>query len=151
MEITAKVLQVLPLQSGQGAKGEWKKQEVVFDQGGQYPRKLVVSFWGALANTVFTVGNTMNISIDVESREFNGKWYTDVKAWKILSDGVAPEQQQSQSNGQQPKYANAAEVKSAAIVNGNKLAEETSDLPFVWSIPLIPTGIGLLTAASLFA
>ena len=130
MDITGKVLQVLPLQTGQGAKGEWKKQEVVFDQGGSFPKKIVISFWGTLASTVFTVGSTMNLSIDVESREFNGKWYTDVKCWKILSEGVAPEQNQTQGNGQQPKYANAAEVKSAAIVNGNKLAEETSDLPF---------------------
>jgi len=130
MEITAKVLQVLPLRSGQGANGEWKKQEVVFDQGGQYPRKLVVSFWGALANTVFTVGNTMNISIDAESHEFNGKWYTDVKAWKILSDGAAPEQQQTQGNGRQPKYENAGQVKAAAIQNGNNLQDDDSDLPF---------------------
>jgi hypothetical protein len=130
MEITGKVLQVLPLQSGTGANGVWKKQEVVFDQGGNYPKKVVIAFWKDLADTKFTIGQTLNLSVDCESREFNGKWYTDIKCWKILSSVDAqPAQQQSQPPQQQPKYESAGQARQAAIDNGNNLPP-TDDLPF---------------------
>lgn len=135
MEITGKVLEVLPLQSGQGQKGEWKKQEVVFDQGGKFPKKVLISFWNDLANTKFTVGQTMNLTVDCESREFNGRWYTDVKCWKVLAaandSGVSTTSQPQQPYEQrQPKYNSAQEVKNAAIVNGNNLPKEDDGLPF---------------------
>ena len=129
MEITGKVLEVLPLQTGTGAKGVWKKQEVVFDQGGQFPKKIVIAFWGQLADTQFTIGQTMNISVDCESREFNGRWYTDVKCWKILSS-VEPQPNQQQPQGQrQPKYNSASEARQAAIDN-SKFAPQPDDLPW---------------------
>lgn len=51
---------------------------------GQYPKKVCISIWGDKINTSqLQVGKSLNISFDVESREYNGRWYTDVKAWKV--------------------------------------------------------------------
>ena len=30
-----------------------------------------------------TEGETVTVHFDLESREYNGRWYTDVKAWRI--------------------------------------------------------------------
>ncbi|MBN8702662.1 MAG: DUF3127 domain-containing protein [Bacteroidetes bacterium] len=88
MELTAKLSQVLPLQTGTGKNGQWKKQDIIVETEGQYPKKVCISIWGDKINeSQLQVGNKLNISFDVESREYNGKWYTDVKAWKIESAG----------------------------------------------------------------
>lgn len=84
MQITAKLIQVLPLQSGTGKNGEWKKQEIVVETNAQYPKKICISVWGDKINdSQLKLGNELTIDFDVESREYNGRWYTDVKAWKI--------------------------------------------------------------------
>jgi hypothetical protein len=84
VELSAKLVQLLPLQTGSGKNGEWKKQDIIVETGGQYPKKVCVSIWGDKINaSQLQVGKMLNISFDVESREYNGRWYTDVKAWKV--------------------------------------------------------------------
>lgn len=84
MQITAKLIQVLPLQTGTGKNGEWKKQDIIIETDGQYPKKVCVSIWGDRINpSQLQVGNMLTLDFDVESREYNGRWYTDVKAWRI--------------------------------------------------------------------
>lgn len=89
MQLTAKLVQMLPLQTGQGKNGPWKKQDIIVETAGsQYPKKVCISIWGdKIDSSVLREGATLNISFDVESREYNGRWYTDVKAWKIESAG----------------------------------------------------------------
>ncbi|MCZ2100079.1 MAG: DUF3127 domain-containing protein [Chitinophagales bacterium] len=84
MQLIAKLIQSLPLQSGIGKNGEWKKQDIVVEIDGQYPKKVCISIWGdKINNDILQIGNLLKIDFDIESREFNSKWYTDVKAWKI--------------------------------------------------------------------
>lgn len=89
MQLSAKLLQVLPLQSGTGRNGEWKKQDIIVETQDQYPKKICVSLWGNKFDSVpLTEGDMYTIDFDVESREYNGRWYTDVKAWKVDKQGV---------------------------------------------------------------
>jgi len=88
MQLTAKLVQLLPLQTGAGKNGPWKKQDIIVETEGQYPKKVCVSIWGDKINeSLLQVGSQLSISFDVESREYNGRWYTDVKAWKIEAAG----------------------------------------------------------------
>ncbi|MDZ4794834.1 MAG: DUF3127 domain-containing protein [Bacteroidota bacterium] len=90
MQLTAKLVQVLPLQTGTGKNGQWKKQDIIVETEGQFPKKVCVSIWGDKINeSQLQVGSQLAISFDVESREYNGRWYTDVKAWKIEAAGAA--------------------------------------------------------------
>lgn len=90
MELKAKLIQLLPLQTGTGKNGEWKKQDIVVETESQYAKKVCISIWGDKINeSILKVGSLLNISFDVESREYNGRWYTDVKAWKIEPAGNA--------------------------------------------------------------
>lgn len=91
MQLTAKLIQILPLQTGTGRNGEWKKQDIIVETDGQYPKKICISIWGDKINAgQLVVGNKLKIDFDVESREYNSRWYTDVKAWKVEAVGATP-------------------------------------------------------------
>lgn len=84
MEISGTVIQVLPEESGQSARGTWRKQSYVLETEGQYPKKVCFQVWGDKIDSFKIQENSkITASIEVESREFNGRWYTDVKAWKV--------------------------------------------------------------------
>ena len=85
MELKGKIYKVNPVQTGEGKNGVWKKQEVVIEMdNGKFPKKVCVVFWTDLVNdNAFQEGNDISVEADVESREYNGKWYTDVKAWRV--------------------------------------------------------------------
>ena len=88
MEIKGRLVKLLPVQTGQGRNGEWKKQEFVIELDGTYPRKVCISSWGDKVNMdSLTEGTMLNVSFDIESREFNGKWYTNLTAWKVETVG----------------------------------------------------------------
>jgi hypothetical protein len=86
LEISGKVVQILDLQSGTSARGDWKKQNFILETEEQYPRKICVTLWGDRVADIagIAVGNELiTASIFLESREYNGSWYTDVRAWRI--------------------------------------------------------------------
>lgn len=84
MEIKGKLVKVLPVQTGQGRNGEWKRQEFIIELDGTYPRKACISAWGDKVNVASLVPGTMiNVFFDIESREFNEKWYTSLTAWRV--------------------------------------------------------------------
>jgi hypothetical protein len=88
MQLTAKLTQLLPLQTGTGKNGEWKKQDVIVETDGQYPKKVCISIWGDKINEQqLIIGNSLTIDFEIESREFSGRWYTDLKAWRVDSTG----------------------------------------------------------------
>jgi hypothetical protein len=115
MQLTAKLIQLLPLQTGTGKNGEWKKQDIILETDGQYPKKICVSVWGDKINeSQLQIGQNLKIDFDMESREFNGKWYTDLKAWKIEVSGSDVPSAPAGSNQ----------------VNWEELKDEKEDLPF---------------------
>jgi hypothetical protein len=114
MQLSAKLIQLLPLQTGTGKNGQWKKQDIIVETEATYPKKICISIWGDKIDTgQLQPGNMLKIDFDVESREYNGKWYTDVKAWKIEPATTSPSVPE-----------NNPSVK--AVIN----AEENDDLPF---------------------
>lgn len=125
MEITGKLIEKLPQQTGQGRNGAWVKQEFIIETPDQYPRKVCIALWGERARDLdsINIGESINASINVESREFNGKWYTDVKAWKIEKIGAAP----SSTVAERPPMPPIDEV-PPFIPDDNE--DEANDLPF---------------------
>lgn len=118
MELTARLIQILPLQTGTGRNGDWKKQDIVVETEGQYPKKVCISIWGDKADeSVLQIDNMLNISFDVESREYNGRWYTDVRAWKVELAGA--------SGGSVPPN-----VQAPAQPVDFKSGDSADDLPF---------------------
>ncbi len=92
MEIEGKIIQELPMQSGTSKAGNpWKKREWVLETFGSYPRKVKFHVFGDRSDTIgIEVGRSYTLSVDVESREFNGRWYTDVSAYAARDMAQAP-------------------------------------------------------------
>jgi hypothetical protein len=90
MEISGKIVQVLPEQSGNGKNGTWRKQDFILETTGQYPKKVCMTVWGDKIDQFgMKEGDDVTAGIEVESREYNGRWYTDVKAWRVEKGGSA--------------------------------------------------------------
>ena len=89
MEIKGKIIEILPEKSGQSANGEWRKQEYVLETDSNYPKKICFMAWGdKIGEFNLKQGDSVEVSVDLESREYNGRWYTDVKAWKVSKDDM---------------------------------------------------------------
>lgn len=89
MEITGTVKAVLPTVTGQGKNGEWKKTEFVIEQPGQYPKLACFTLWGDKVPAP-AIGDKVTVKFDVESREYNGRYFTECKAWAVSSGQVDP-------------------------------------------------------------
>ena len=86
MEIVGKIIQVLPAQEGVGRNGNpWKVQPYVLETLDQYPRKVHFEVFGEerIKQNPCDIDQLVTVSFDIESREFNGRWYTSIRAWRI--------------------------------------------------------------------
>ncbi|MFV0364956.1 MAG: DUF3127 domain-containing protein [Mangrovibacterium sp.] len=88
MEIQGKVFQVLPEQGGTSASGNaWKKQEFVVEttENPQYPKKVCFTLFGDRMSSLQGInpGDEVKVSFDVESREYQGRWFHNVNAWRV--------------------------------------------------------------------
>ncbi len=119
MDITGKVIQILPLQTGEGKNGTWRKQDFVIETEATYPKKVCISAWGDKMDTsLIQMDAVINVSFDVESREYNGRWYTDLRASKLDRVG----------GGAPAGNSSAAPAPMAASIPADLEGEE--DLPF---------------------
>lgn len=89
LELECTIRRKLDLQQGQSARGPWVKQEFVVEyQDGNFPNTVCANVWGQdkvndLAR--YNVGEKVKISFNISSREFNNRWYTDIRVWRITS------------------------------------------------------------------
>lgn len=84
MELIGKIVQLLPEKSGESAKGPWRKQEYILETEDQYPKKVCFMAWSEkIDEFAIKEGESLTVSINLESREYNDRWYTDVKAWRV--------------------------------------------------------------------
>ncbi len=95
MEVQGKIILKLPLASGTSKAGnQWKKQEYVLETHDAYPKKVHFDFFGDRADQYpLEVGDEVTVSFDIESREFNGRWYTDIRGWKAEKNAAGVPQQ----------------------------------------------------------
>ena len=124
MEITGKIIAVLPERGGTSKTGnEWKMQEYVLETHEQYPKKMCFNVFGAdkIAQFNIQAGEEMTVSFDINAREYQGRWYNDIRAWKV----------------ERGEAASAMPPVSAPQINATKVTapdfnaqDEADDLPF---------------------
>lgn len=106
MDITGKVVQVLEVESGTSKAGNpWKKQNFVIETSAQYPKKVCLQLFGENVNSCPSVGDEVKVSFDAESREWQGRWFTQLNAWKVEKQGdhaMQTQATQTQAAGQHP-------------------------------------------------
>lgn len=106
MDIKGKVVQILPMEGGTSKNGNtWQKASIIIETAAnpQYPKRVKLSNMKKAGEfSKIAVGAELTFSVDIESREFNGRWYTEITCW---SWGSAPQQQPQQSPAPQPQTA----------------------------------------------
>lgn len=137
LNISGIVLNILPLQSGTSKAGnQWQKQDFILETGGQYPRKVCVCLFGDnVEKFPLQVGQSVTASVDIESREFNARWYTDVRAWNVVYNGQqqgapAPAPVAAAPTAQPTATAPKTQAKGAAAQAPAGAPASADDLPF---------------------
>ena len=132
MEITGKIIAVLPEQGGISKTGnEWKKQEYVLETHDQYPKKVCFQLFGAdrIAQAAIQPGEDLTVSFDIDSREYQGRWFTNISAWKIERAGVAAPQNPAEPTTPDNFAPAAAPIASSPEPDFGP-ANPIDDLPF---------------------
>ncbi|MDE5891126.1 MAG: DUF3127 domain-containing protein [Bacteroidales bacterium] len=93
MELEGKIIRKLNVQTGNSARGTWAKQEFVLEyQDGNYPAQACLNVWGedkVKDLEKYQVGDKVKVAFNINSREYNGRWYNDLRAWRIEPAGVS--------------------------------------------------------------
>ena len=134
LEIEGRISQKLPVQSGQSARGLWERQDFVLEyQDGNFPTSVCFTAWGSdkvkdLGQ--FQVGDTVKVAFNIRGREYNGKWYNDLRVWRISAAGQgAPAASAAPANAGAP--AGPAPVAPPPGLDDMPAAEPAEDdLPF---------------------
>lgn len=123
MEFQGKIIAVLPLTEGESRNGnKWKKQEYVIESHDQYPRKMCFNLWSdKIDQFKIQLGEELNVSFDIDCREWNGRWFNDIRAWKVERVTPGVQQQPMPSNDFPPMQEAPAPIPPAA---------SEDDLPF---------------------
>lgn len=83
MEVKGRIFQIIDPITGESAKGPWKKQEFVIETMDQYPKKICFTVWNDKVQlNSMSPESVITVFFNAESREYNGRWYTDLSAWK---------------------------------------------------------------------
>ena len=126
LEINGKLVKVLPEQTGTGKAGPWTKQEFIIETQDQYPRKVCFSSWNEKTGILkkLNEGDMLKVSFNAESRDYNGRWYTDLRAWKV-------ELQSSElGHTAPPRSERTTTIDGAGTDAGTETAADADDLPF---------------------
>ena len=128
LELEGRIARKLNVQTGTSARGAWSKQEFIFEyQEGNFPSQICMNVWGedkVRELDKYQVGDKVKVSFNLSSREFNGRWYTDVRAWRIEPAGAAVPQQYAPAASAQIPPVQAVPAPSLDDLPGE------DDLPF---------------------
>lgn len=124
IDIKCRLVGKLQVQNGNSARGAWCKQDFIVETIETYPRKICMNVWGedkVAELSGYNIGENLTISVNIESREFNGRWYTDVRAWRIQRENAA------QNAGVQGV---AADLAADPFIGAGTDGDDEGDLPF---------------------
>lgn len=106
MDITGRIIVALEPRSGisKSSGTPWKMQEFVLETiNEQYPHKMMFSVFGEdkIQQAAINVGDDVTVSFDVNAREYNGRWYNDIRAWRVSHEMAGNVQPNSSMNNNQ--------------------------------------------------
>lgn len=118
--IEGKIFAILPETKGMSAKGEWVSQDFVLKTEEDYPKNICFTIFGVdkIKEANIRVGDVVSIGVNLESREFKGRWYTSIKAWSVKKKSEARQQQSAPTPPpSQPRrnYAATSQVDTDAL------------------------------------
>ena len=133
MELIGKAIAALPVKSGvsQRTGEQWQSREYVFETQEQYPKRVCFEVFGTDKLKEFNIRNNdlIKVHFDITAREYNGKWYNSIRAWKVehvTQDGSVAGDTANQVAASSPQEPQAPATQAAAPA----AKESDDDLPF---------------------
>lgn len=135
MEITGKIIAVLPPKQGvsQSTGNAWMCQDYVLETQEMYPKKVCFNVFGAekIQEMNIQLGETLTVSLEINANEYQGKWYNQVKGWKVVRVPAQGQQQaQVPPQGCQVVYPDRQPAQAPAQPQGQAPAQGDGLLPF---------------------
>lgn len=133
MEVTGKIIVALPEESGvaKASGKQWKKRNYVLETMDNYPTKIAFEFFGERADQYpLAVGDVVKLSFDIDSHEYNGRWFTSIRGWKAEKENgtggmQTPPPVYNQAPANDPFAASAAPTQQFT-----PSSDPNDDLPF---------------------
>ena len=136
MEIVGKIIEILPLQSGTSTRtgNPWSLQTFVIETQEQFPRKVCIELFGEerIKSNPLVMDEIVTVSFDIESRKFNERWYTSVRAWRVQQGAVATAPVSAQPAAPIAPQATqtATQAKTNETFDSVANSDDNADLPF---------------------
>lgn len=123
--IEGQITAILPETRGVGQRGEWVSQDFVLKTDDNYPKNICFTILGAdkIKEANIKIGDVVSIGVNIESREFNGRWYTSIKAWSVKKKFEAQAAKQAPP-APTPQPSQPTQTQTSSSV------DNTDDLPF---------------------
>lgn len=131
MEITGKIIAVLEARGGVSSRtgNPWKTQDYVIEETmGQFPKRMAFNVFGEenISRFNIQVGQELTVSFDINAREYNGRWYNDIRVWNVAPAAQAVAQPIAAAAQPSAPVAQSAPAASSFT----QAADDSSDLPF---------------------
>lgn len=89
LKMNGEIVKIMEVEKGTSKAGkEWQKLTFVINNGNQYNPEVAFQIFGTdkveKFNKYNKVGSKVDVSFNVSSREFNGKYYNSLDAWKVF-------------------------------------------------------------------
>lgn len=148
MDLTGKIIAIMEARSGVSARtgNPWMMQDYVLEVPGQFPRRMVFNIFGEerIKQFALQAGEEVTVQFDIDAREYNGRWYNDIRAYNIIRPGqnagtvpaatafAQPAAAQPAAGGAAAPFPPAADAAAAPFPPAQEPAGEGSadDLPF---------------------
>ena len=132
MDLTGKIIHILPAQSGVSARtgNPWMSQDYVIEVPGQYPKKCVFRIFGEDRIKQFNIqaGEDITVQFDIDAHEFNGRWFNEVRAFNILRGQPAATVPAATSVAPQTAAPVAAPAPQAAVPAASPTGQQQDGL-----------------------
>jgi hypothetical protein len=130
MQLSGKLISILPEVTGEGRNGPWKKREFIIETNDSFPKKICISNWNDRIDLVQELlYKQVTLDVSVESREYNGRWYTDLRAQSMITEKPVPA-----GGGEEVEFDPISGVQSEEEQNlsgnPNPHSQDQDDLPF---------------------
>ena len=135
MEFTGRIIKALEPRGGVSSRtgNPWKMQDFVIEETmGQFPKRMAFNVFGEenLNRINIQEGQELTVSFDINAREYNGRWYNDVRVWNVMPAAPAQPAATAQPAAQQPVAPFPPAEQAPAQANFETAADDSSDLPF---------------------
>ena len=135
MEITGKIIAILPPKQGvsQSTGNAWMCQDYVLETQEMYPKKVCFNVFGAekIQEMNIQLGETLTVSLEINANEYQGKWFNQVRGWKVVRVPAQGQQQaQVPPQGCQVVYPDRQPAQAPAQPQGQAPAQQNDGLPF---------------------